>query len=80
MGFLNRKQEEALLTGRYICSKCGALMQFEDEWKDSLVCLSCGHSVDLEHYGLENEEAYDALYPTKDEVLNCEECGELDDD
>lgn len=47
MNFFNDAQKDALLTGRYICSECGALMQFEDEWEDILVCLECGHSVDL---------------------------------
>ena len=41
----------------------GGLMEFEDEWEDTLVCPACGHSVDLEHYGMENDEEYDALYP-----------------
>lgn len=31
MSFFNDAQKDALLTGRYICSKCGARMQFEDE-------------------------------------------------
>lgn len=41
MSFFNDAQKDALLTGRYICSKCGARMQFEDEWEDILVCLEC---------------------------------------
>lgn len=93
MGFLNDASMEALLSGRYICSECGAKMEFEDEWEDILVCPECGHSVDSEHYGFENDEDYDALYPTKEEVLGYDEededytgetydevCGELDDD
>lgn len=40
-------------------------MEFEDEWGDTLVCPACGHSVDLEHYGMENDEEYDALYPLR---------------
>lgn len=71
MSFFNDVQRDALLTGRYICSKCGALMEFEDEWEDTLVCPECGHSVDLEHYGFENDEAYEALYPSKEDV--CED-------
>lgn len=50
MSFFNDAQKDALLTGRYICSKCGARMQFEDEWEDILVCLECGHSVELERF------------------------------
>lgn len=55
MSFFNDAQKDALLTGRYICSKCGARMQFEDEWEDILVCLECGHSVELERYGMEDD-------------------------
>lgn len=74
MSFFNDAQKDALLTGRYICSKCGARMQFEDEWEDVLVCLECGHSVELEWYGMEDDEEYEALYPTREEV-----CGEFDE-
>lgn len=49
MSFFNDAQRDGLLTGRYICSECGGLMEFEDEWEDTLVCPACGHSVDLEH-------------------------------
>lgn len=55
MSFFNDAQRDGLLTGRYICSECGGLMEFEDEWEDTLVCPACGHSVDLEHYGMEND-------------------------
>lgn len=75
MSFFNDAQKDALLTGRYICSKCGARMQFEDEWEDILVCLECGHSVELEQYRMEDDEEYEALYPTREEV-----CGEFDED
>lgn len=70
MSFFNDAQRNALLTGRYICSKCGAQMKFEDEYEDVLICLKCGHSVDLEHYGFENDEEYEALYPTREEVCD----------
>lgn len=69
MSFFNDAQIDALFTGRYICSQCGAKMEFEDKYEDVLVCPSCGHSVDFEHYGFENDEEYEALYPTKEEVL-----------
>lgn len=39
MSFFNDAQRDALLTGRYICSECGALMEFEDEWEDTLEAL-----------------------------------------
>lgn len=47
----------------------------KDEWEDILVCLECGHSVELERYGMEDDEEYEALYPTREEV-----CGEFDED
>lgn len=90
MGFFNDLLADALLSGRYICSECGAKMEFEDEYKDVLICSKCSHSVDLDRYGSENDEDYDALYPTKEEVVgygdDCtgenydEVCGELDND
>lgn len=94
MSIFNKKQIEAMVSGDYVCSKCGARMEFEDEWEDTLVCPNCGHDIDLEHYGFENDEEYEALYPTKEEVLDYDEdegenngyedtydevCGELDD-
>lgn len=69
--FFTEKVIEALLSGKYICSECGAEMEFEDEWEDVLICPECGHSIDSERYGFENDEDYDELFPTKEEV-----CGE----
>ncbi len=93
MGFFNDELSKALRTGNYICSECGGKMIFENEaTEDVLICPACGHSVDLEFYGIENEEAYDALYPTKEEVCGYDEydsdnfetydevCGELSND
>lgn len=93
MGFVNDKLASALFSREYICSECESLMEFEDESEDGLVCPACGHSVDLEHYGFENDEDYNAQYPTKEEVVGYEDddeddtgetydevCGELDDD
>lgn len=94
MNFFNDALRDALFTGRYVCSQCGAKMEFEDEHEDILVCPSCGHSVELERYGFENDEEYEALYPTKEEVLGYDDdeedeyhgetydevCGELSDD
>lgn len=48
MGFFNDLLADALLSGRYICSECGAKMEFEDEYKDVLICSKCSHSVDLD--------------------------------
>lgn len=78
MDFMNDDLKEAMLSGKYICSKCGELMEFEDKWEDILICPVCGHSVDLDHYGFENEEDYEKLYPTPEEVLGCDE--DIEDD
>lgn len=69
MSIFNEKQRKAMADGEYICSECGGLMEFEDEWEDTLVCLHCGHSIDLEEYGCEGDEKYENLYPTREEVL-----------
>lgn len=79
MSFFNDAQKDALLTGRYICSECGALMEFEDEYRDTLVCPECGYSIDLDHYGFENDEEYEDLYPTREEVLGYDEEGSEDE-
>lgn len=78
MGFFNDALVEALFTGNYVCRECGAPMEFEDEWKDILVCPSCGYSVELDRYGFDSDEEYDALYPTKEEVCGYED--EYDDE
>lgn len=72
MSIFNKKQIEAMLSGNYICNKCGKKMEFEDEWEDTLVCPHCGNSVDLDNYGYEDDE-YERLYPTREEVLGIEE-------
>lgn len=90
MSIFNKKQIEAMFGGSYICSECGAKMEFEDEWEDTLICIQCGHSIDLEHYGFENDEEYEAQYPTREDIVGYEDehdgsetydevCGELDD-
>lgn len=45
---------------------------FNDAQRDGLLTgrYICGHSVDLEHYGMENDEEYDALYPTRDQICD----------
>ena len=69
MSIFNEKQRKAMTDGKYICFECGGLMEFEDEWEDTLVCSHCDHSVDLEEYGCEGDEKYENLYPTREEVL-----------
>ena len=48
MSIFNEKQIKAMTSGRYICSECGSVMEFEDEWEDTLVCPHCGRSIDLD--------------------------------
>ncbi len=94
MSMFNEKQMEAMFGGNYICSKCGGKMEFEDKWEETLVCPACGHDVAVERYGMENDEEYEAQYPTREEVVGYEDdkdeddycgetydevCGELDD-
>lgn len=33
MSIFNEKQIKAMTSGRYICSECGSVMEFEDEWE-----------------------------------------------
>ena len=65
MSIFNEKQIKAMTSGRYICSECGSVMEFEDEWEDTLVC----HSIDLDEYGCEGDEKYENVYPTREDVL-----------
>lgn len=80
MSIFNEKLIKGMFGEGYTCSECGKSMEFEDEWEDILVCPHCGHSVELEEYGCENEEAYENLYPTREEVLGVEEDEEEDED
>lgn len=67
----SKKQAEAFRTGIYRCCVCGMPMMFEDEKeRDVLICTNpeCRYETDVDHYGLTDEE-YDALYPTKEEIL-----------
>ncbi len=75
MSIFNDAMLKAMKTHRYICNKCGADMVFEDKWKTVLVCPSCNNSMDLDMYGFADEDEYNALYPSREEVL-----GEEDDD
>lgn len=74
MGFFNDKLRKALFTGSYICSECSGRMIFENKkWRDTLVCLSCGNSMDLDEYGLSSEEEYSNLYPTEKDIVGCDD-------
>jgi len=63
MGYFNDLLSNALKSGRYTCSQCGARMEFEDENEDILICPKCGHSVDLDDYG--SEDDFDDIIPDK---------------
>lgn len=69
MSIFNEEQIKAMFSREYICHECGHLMEFEDEWEDTLVCPHCGHSIDLDDYGREGNEEYENLYPIREEVL-----------
>lgn len=80
MSFFNDLLKKAMETGEYICDECGGPMEFENEWRDTLVCPKCGNSMDIDHYGLTDEE-YEDLYPTEEEVLGIAgEDDEIDED
>lgn len=64
--FYNEKQIHGMKTGEYVCSACGKLMELEDG--DTLVCPYCSHSIDWDRYGFENEEDYNKLYPTLEDL------------
>lgn len=51
MSMFNDALIKAFRTGRYICPECGALMEFEDEGRSTLICLNCGYDEDIDHYG-----------------------------
>ena len=68
MSIFNEEQLKAMFSREYICHECGHLMEFEDEWEDTLVC-SCGHSIGLDEYGCEDGGEYESVYPTREEVL-----------
>lgn len=81
MGYFNDKLSDALKSGEYVCSQCGALMEFENENEDILVCAKCGHSVFLDDYGSEYDGDYDSLfYRDRTGEMEIEEDFEYDND
>lgn len=71
-GFFNEKRLLAFATGKFICAKCGAEMEFEDKWEERLLCPKCGFKVMTEHYGFDSDEEYEAQYPTLEELIERE--------
>lgn len=72
MSFFNPNQVVGMFTNKYPCPECGALMNWEDENKEVLICPNCGHEEEFDHYGFTDEE-YESLYPTKEEVFGYED-------
>lgn len=75
MNTFDDERFDALFGGNYICSECGAKMQFEDEeWKDTLVCPKCGYSIGIDEF-LDggDEENYRPPYDNMPE--GCAACG-----
>ena len=80
MGFFNEKWIEAMKSGKFICSVCGELMFFENEWEEVLICPRCGHECLTDRYGIEDDDKYYALYPTIEELTGEYEEDDEDDD
>ena len=78
MSIFNEKRWLAFETGKFICAKCGATMKFTDKWEDRLLCPKCGYEIELELYGMDDEEEYDALYPILP-AMNDEESSKKED-
>ena len=78
MSIFNEKRWLAFETGKFICAKCGATMKFTDKWEDRLLCPKCGYEIELELYGIDDEEEYDALYPILP-AMNDEESSKKED-
>jgi len=78
MSIFNEKRWLAFETGKFICAKCGATMKFADKSEDRLLCPKCGHEIELELYGIDDEEEYDALYPILP-AMNDEESSKKED-
>ncbi len=71
---IKRIKFASYLLDDYVCNRCGRKMEFEDEWRDILVCPYCGHSVGIENYGMDMDEDWDEIwhtndgYPSEDEI------------
>ena len=78
MSIFNEKRWLAFETGKFICAKCGATMKFTDKQEDRLLCPKCGYEIELELYGIDDEEEYDALYPILP-AMNDEESSKKED-
>lgn len=48
MSIFNEEQIKAMFSREYICHECGHLMEFEDEWEDTLVCVPTAATVQIQ--------------------------------
>ena len=78
MSIFNKKRWLAFETGKFICAKCGATMKFTNKQEDRLLCPKCGYEIELELYGIDDEEEYEALYPILP-AMNDEESSKKED-
>lgn len=79
MSFFNDAQIKGMETGLYPCPECEAAMEWEDEYREVLICPNCGYEDTLDRYGFTDEE-YEALYPIKDEVCGYDDIEDEEDE
>ena len=51
---------------KYVCPRCGNELVFFDDMEDVLVCEKCGYDIDIDEYGLTEDEIAD-MYPGPEE-------------
>lgn len=68
MSIINDRLAAALFGGGYYCRECNGRMQFEDDSQDYLVCTECGYIIPYERYGIEEDDEYEAAYPTYEDL------------
>lgn len=71
MGFFDYLLNHISGVSDYTCPECGGKMEFADD--EVLVCEECGYSIDVDDY--DDDESYEELYPSKEDVT-----GEYEDD
>ena len=71
------KAIKTIVTGKYICPKCGHEMVVDQEWDDLIWCPNCNYDTDFDGY-ISNEN-YDDLYdientdPTDEDLMSEED-------
>jgi len=51
---------------KYICPECGSELVFTTSREDELLCENCGYNVELDYYGMSEDEIAD-MYPGPEE-------------